>query len=1148
MRFKPIALAVALAALLAAPASMAEEAAFEGTITVVARDESGAALPNAKVTCVEVDFESLRLAPLRPAEMKKTDAKGNAVFSGLSRSTYYVFARTDRLGAFGRVDFNDSHEETLELTLELGRSIRGRIVNESGRPIAGVRALRQEYLEVARSDDEGYVVLPNLPPGHTQFVFVCEGFAPVKENVRSATQEFQIIMTPGGKVSGTVTGPNGQTVAGAAISAYPFRTESDEDGHFELGWFPTGQKVQVHANNNDNENWLAGRAEVMVESADNQLTLQLTKPEPQTGETVTGMVIMAKTGEPVESRVFAGYNLRDFYESISKKAQSGSDGQFTLENLYPGTLYVAVHPDDPALYCLEGIVRVDLKDESREAANLVFTVAQGSAIKGVVRRQDGSPPDRLWVYLLPMLDKSNFYTDKSGAFEIPNLPPSDTVYTLKANNETGEEASIEVGPLDVGEVAEVTFELPPPTMTSRVQGIVVDTKGNPVPGATLSLRITERDTGNVTSTSTDDAGQFDWEIQGSAQGDVNVYMSRQLQIGSSVINAGPDVEVKDGGSLAVEEGQTVTGHRIVVALTPQPYLTGFVVDEQGNPVEASLDVLTDTTNHARAYLDKARFAIIKLPDKPYVIEVTAPGFQARILEPAKDFEPGAMDSQVVLEGGPFPENASVWAEVTGRDPVEAEIDAIPGGRIIWQRCQQMYPQLAAQVPDSERPTPSPSPQPVPKVQTTVVTEDGTPVQRIVLPGRIYPMQFMPDYGYIEAHMMSPYDQASEIRTSDDGIYELYPGALFYAEGSAYAMAPGLNYRDYGLTPPETATITLYPASKLTLRIVDAAGNPMEGVAAGLTTVSTQSLDVFPKTNASGEVTFERFGPGAYSFRVEEAPVYDAVEQAWETPTSAPTVVRIVVEPGKDLRETVQLGGEPGTGEALLTQWYDYGQRRITAPGATVKRAGKKAVAVAAAVAQRLNALSGQGHWEQRYLEQFLEVIEKLQMTETAPALENLILRLEDSDNPYLQPLRVEPILTTITAVKGGKSLPFLQSLAADAGRPASVRREAILSLSNFGTDAAVDAYKRLLADAATGAGAADPAKAESEGEAIKRTLHLVFDVIPTGDPNASSSEIMGDIRIRDHDKAEVIHGGKIIHLDFRDGVWLIASVVPMPIP
>lgn len=986
MHFRRLAIAGVFIIARAALAFAADAEPGARAITVIARDESGAPAAEAMVTCVEFDYSTIRLAPLRPEEMQQTDEMGKTVFSGLTAGTYYIFARTDRLGAFGRVDFNNSPEETLELS----------------------------------------------------------------------------------------------------------------------------------------------------------------KPEPRQGETVTGKVVMAKNGKPVTARVLAGYNSHDFYDSISKKTNTDGSGAFVLEALYPGTLYIAVHPEDPTLYCLEGIVRVSLKDKKEEVTDLIFTVDLGTAIKGEVRQNDGSPAGRLWVYVSPMPYKWNFYTDKSSAFEIPNLPPSDTVYTLKANNETGEEGSVNVGPLDKGQIAEAIITLPPTTMMSHVQGEVVDTDGNPVPGATLSLVIPERATGNVTSTSTDDAGRFDWEIQGGAEGGVDVYISQQLRIGSTGLNVGPDVQVKEGGHITVTEGETVTGHRIVVALTPRPYLLGFVVDEQGAPVDATLDVLTDEYNRASAYTDNGQFAITRLPDKPYVVEVRAPGYQARIIEAGKDFDTDDKDMRIVLKRGPFPDDEPVWTALTGLDAVESEIAHVPGGKIIWRQCEQVYPQLAAEVPESEKPAPTPTPQPVPKVKTTVIDDNGAPVQRIVLPGRVYPMQFMPDYGYIEAYMMSPFDQASEIMTSESGVYELYPGTLVYAEDSAYAMAPGLNSRDYGLAPPESATISLYPAANLTLQIVDASGNPMEGVAVGLTTVSTQTLDVFPKTNASGEVIFERFGPGGYSFRVEEAPVYDTVAQAWETPSTAPTVVRIIVEPGKDQRETVQLGDEPGSGEALLTQWYDYRQRRIIAPDGAVKKAAKEAVA--AAILQRLNALSGQGHWEANLVAQYLDVIKKLDLDHAVLALENLILRLEDSDNPYLQPLRVEPTLTTLIAVNGDESLPFLQSLAADAERPAFVRREALLSLSTLGTDAAVDAYKALLADAVARIGAPDPAKADSEGEAIQRTLHLVFEVIPTGDPNASSSEILGDIRIHDGDKAEVIYGGKIIYLDLRDGVWLIASIVSMPIP
>ena len=218
---------------------------------------------------------------------------------------------------------------------------------------------------------------------------------------------------------------------------------------------------------------------------------------------------MAGTEVPVAAMVLMDRDGTTPIEWGDKEHTSDTDSRFAFENAGRGGLIqrVEARPKDPTLYAMEGTVTVDLTKQSVE--DLRFSIARGWAIRGrIVTDDDSLDLERTDVYWQQGLDMTNVIPSRSGEFIFPNLPPDVREVTLQFLNAKPVTVS---APKSGGIVEGVEFVLPSVHGRSHVSGVVVDTKGNPLVGASISFRSLEVDgikRGAVTSGKTNVDGEF----------------------------------------------------------------------------------------------------------------------------------------------------------------------------------------------------------------------------------------------------------------------------------------------------------------------------------------------------------------------------------------------------------------------------------------------------------------------------------------------------------------------------------------------------------------------------------------------------------------------------------------------------------------
>lgn len=664
--------------------------------TVVVKDEQGNAVAGARVILAPTDHVHMPMPPVPEPVAGTTDAEGRCTFANLPRMTHYVLARTDTLGAWGRVDFGEPPQETLELALKPGLTYEGTVRDNVGKPLPGV-AVVDGGLVFSTTDEQGRFTIPNTDPEQGRpVVFIKEGYGYIKENYWRGNGPRDLIMAPGSLAEGVATDPEGKPVAGARVFSHPFKTETDEQGRFRIGWFPADQsEAQILVQAQRGGASLSVSQNVPLNPGKNEATLVLTVYDEQRVQreaaAIEGRVVMAGADKPVPSEIWISYAANDFYSP--KRVDTKRDGTFRIENL-PGdaTVSLVAMPKRKTLYSPSGVVSVKLeKGETKK--DVVLLADEGCAISGTLLDAEGKPVPEAEVIFKPW---GPFYrserTGRTGAFFIPNLEPN-LEYVLEfpvAGNTVRPERK--VGVVGKGEIAQVEVRLDPPMAEAVLRGTVVDAQTRPVPGARVSFddhRIGDSGT-------TDNAGRFEMPFRVSERREVElrVDVNEEVIRGNTHHYVNPVVEVIQGGRVTLEPGKPVEVPRVVIRLAPRRYLTGRVTDPGGRSIPANLRILSGDAE-ASAYNGPEGFMVKDTPEHPYAVEVWLAGYRARVLESGRDFPVDARELNVTLQPGPFPEGASVLELVTGHE--DAEIDAMPGGDQIRQRAQ-LYRDLAGQTP------------------------------------------------------------------------------------------------------------------------------------------------------------------------------------------------------------------------------------------------------------------------------------------------------------------------------------------------------------------------------------------------------------------------------------------------------------------
>ncbi|MEN9678087.1 MAG: hypothetical protein RIS76_3983 [Verrucomicrobiota bacterium] len=333
------------------------------------------------------------------------DAAGRWGISGLpanwSQSEFHVSGSgwvpadfgteaNDRGSQLVRVVTADLLAESAVFTLEKGRRLSGRVVDEQGLPVAGARIVQDRHWDDAHrrteSGADGTFEFANLSSGLAVLFTQASGHSPAMTPIDGlSTSPVVITLSPGGVVRGRVLAEDRQPVPLAEISqvvgpthlvSFPIALKTDAQGRFVWDQAPPeGVAVSVFK-----AGFLPKEVSLAVGNTESEVVL---KPWSSPARTrVRGSVVDEATGSPVDA--FEVIISMEGATGSSRAIKAGADGVFVVSLPQPGgNLEVRSPGFAPTQRTVE------LRGEAE--VTLEFRLAASDGWSGIVLRPDGQP-------------------------------------------------------------------------------------------------------------------------------------------------------------------------------------------------------------------------------------------------------------------------------------------------------------------------------------------------------------------------------------------------------------------------------------------------------------------------------------------------------------------------------------------------------------------------------------------------------------------------------------------------------------------------------------------------------------------------------------------------------------------------------------
>lgn len=410
----------------------------------------------------------------------------------------------------------------VRVVMRPGQTLRGRIVDEQGLPLAGAeiearsssswggRARRLSRDEpagrVASSDLEGRFALQRLPTGSLDIVITRAGYAreivPGVEMLEGEDRDLgEVELEPGRSVFGRVTDDVGAPLADASIYVLegsarnlmrmnrpPWGVEPDAvsgaDGSFIVADRRADETISLLAHRKGFT--LSQRSGVEVANAD-AIVLEL---EP--ASRVSG-VVLDEDESPVPgasvmlTKSTIGPGGRAFFSGMGGSGETDSEGRFVIENVRPDTWTLGaggrgfLSTTRPAVEVPRG----------EDVEDLELTLSRGARLAGLVLEPDGSPAGDASVSIADREEGGvgawmSFggraaRTDAEGRFVLEGLDMGDQSVRASHADYPSLTRDVEIG--EGSNSITLTFDA-----GLSVSGRVVDRGGAPVAGANAYLR------------------------------------------------------------------------------------------------------------------------------------------------------------------------------------------------------------------------------------------------------------------------------------------------------------------------------------------------------------------------------------------------------------------------------------------------------------------------------------------------------------------------------------------------------------------------------------------------------------------------------------------------------------------------------------
>ena len=460
---------------------------------------------------------------------------------------------------------------TFKVVLRRGSWVAGRVIDESGNPIAGATVAAGKYnypgSQETKTDARGTFGFRNLSLGEIPFSALAKGRKPEIRTVEVKPDMPEILfrLGRGQIVRGIVKAESGDPVAdvrialesktGGVSDTYQLELHSDKDGRFEWDGAPDEALNFCFLKTG----YEAKRRQTLKPNEENVITLRHARK-------IEGRVLDAATEQPVTKfRVGIGpYSGADSFHADypGMKDYADANGRFTLEPSEESIGAVKAEADDYAAQverlpeAQNGVVQVVLRLKASAALHGVLVAPDGAPVAGgTVAISSGQPGGMPTLKNARLVDNSRqgkvVTTDAAGGFVLPSPPETGTV--MAAEEKGFGFASVQQV-RDSGRLVLQAY--------GRIEGTYTR-NGQPVAGQefTLSMRdpAISFDWGQYKAT-TDENGRFTFDRVPPGAGQVMRLISTSPN--SWTHSYGADVKVLPGQTAQValgDSGATLTG-------------------------------------------------------------------------------------------------------------------------------------------------------------------------------------------------------------------------------------------------------------------------------------------------------------------------------------------------------------------------------------------------------------------------------------------------------------------------------------------------------------------------------------------------------------------------------------------------------------
>ncbi len=396
-------------------------------------DEGGDVIAGGAVE-VEREWDQGRFIQVEAPRQATAGADGRFVLRHLPAGRFRLSARAPGRAPAARLPFEVAagvlQVDLGTIALAAGAALEGRVVDERDRPLAGAAVLAVGGVgELPRtvSGADGGFRLADLEPGRVTLWVVHQGYiqATLHDLAVPAAEPLTIRLRPARALTGQVTGPRGEPVAGAAIHRLTGVEGSGFTGSSSLAWGDAQGRFRA-------EGLEPGPLHLLAEAAGyRSRRLRVEIPEErdagpleialETGAVVEGRVLAG--GQPVAQAQVSAHPTAQVEVHSGTLVQTDGDGRFRLAGLVVGRHSIEVNAADGRQ------AREEL--EVRPGTQQLDFQLPGGEVTGRVIDAAGRPVAAADLHLAGPLARAGQST-ADGTYAFRALPPG--VYLLAAHH------------------------------------------------------------------------------------------------------------------------------------------------------------------------------------------------------------------------------------------------------------------------------------------------------------------------------------------------------------------------------------------------------------------------------------------------------------------------------------------------------------------------------------------------------------------------------------------------------------------------------------------------------------------------------------------------------------------------------------------